>query len=60
MSLTAQWVVVAVIVLAAIVIPIYRRLKRGKRPPTCETGCPSCPLADSCRKPRDTNQKSCH
>ncbi len=50
MNVVAQWVIVTVVVLAAIIIPLYKRLKHGKRPPKGCSGCNDCPIANDCNK----------
>lgn len=49
MSQTIQWIIVGAIMTAAVIVIIYRIIKKSNRPPECGD-CPDCPLNDSCKK----------
>lgn len=48
MNELSQWIVVITVVATALIISIYKLIKRGSRSSKC-SDCPNCPLADSCK-----------
>lgn len=49
MNEVLQWIAVAVIIVATVIILVFKLIKQGNRNVDCHD-CPTCPLTDSCKK----------